>query len=69
MADRVLSLLRMHSNKFSHITQLIPLDDSSGTLTHPSFLILNSSYQSYHIETSPQSMTHFMNAIILKHFS
>ena len=66
-SDRILSLIKLHSNKFSHFTQIEPLDKTV-TINH-TFKIQNYSYQSYSIETSPEKLTHFINAILLMNFS
>jgi hypothetical protein len=66
-ADRILSLIKLHSNKFSHLTQIETLDETV-TINH-NFKIQNYSYQSYSIETSPEKLTHFINAILLMNFT
>ena len=66
-ADRILSRIKLHSNNFSNLTQIEPLDETV-TINH-TFKFQNFSYQSYSIETSPEKLTHFINAILLMNFS
>ena len=66
MSDRILSLINLHSNKFSYLTQILPIDAST---INTSYKILNSSYESFMLETSPQTLTHFINAILLTNFT
>ena len=62
--DRLLSLIKMHSNHFSHINSMKQLD--SDGFSPSVYKLTNRKFEKYNIDTDQRKLTHFMNSILLK---